>query len=222
MSHIIKLEGAQLAASFTTIFCLVMDRSGSMMRFGDTPKKAINEHVATLQQNPNAGQAMGFVVEFAEDIRTSIPPQPLPEMPPLKSYQADGTATRLFGTVLAALKQLLELQAKTEALGGQVNLILTVFTDGQDNASSPEEQQGLKELCGLALEKGLDLQVIGIGTSGQRIAHAMGFPPKVAVTIAPEPEAIRHTMAGVTQRAYTTITGFGTAAPSTPLPPSSR
>lgn len=222
MEGIIKLGDAALASCFTTIFGLVMDRSGSMRRFGDTPEKAINEHISTLQAIPEAGTALGFVVEFADDIRLSIPPQPLPDMPKLTGYAAEGSATRLYGTVLAALKQLLELQAKTEAVGGQANLILTVFTDGQDNASSPEEQTELKELCGLALEKGLDLQVIGIGTSGQRIAHAMGFPPKVAVTIAPEPEAIRHTMAGVTQRTYATITGFGTAAPSTPLPPSSH
>jgi hypothetical protein len=222
MSDIAKLESAHLAASFTTVFCLVMDRSGSMRRFGDTPEKAINDHISTLQKSPGAASAMGFVVEFAEDIQTPIPPQPLPQMPALEGYSPTGRATRLYGTALAALKQLLELEAKTQALGGKVNLILTIFTDGQDNASSDEEQQELKELCGLALEKGLDLQVIGIGTSGQAVARAMGFPPKCAVTIAPEATAIRHTMVGVTQRAYTTITGFGAPVPSTPVPPSSH
>lgn len=222
MNGIVKFGDASLTSAFTTIFGLVMDRSGSMARFGDTPQTAINEHIGSLKTNPNAGNAVGFVIAFAEDVQLPIPPQPLASMPRLDDYAPTGCATLLYRTVLAALKELLEMQAKAQAGGGKANIILTVFTDGQDNDPDESARIELYDLSGQALEKGLDLQVIGIGTSGESIAQAMGFPPKCAATIAPEKAAIRHTMMGVTQRTHMTMTGLGQSVPSTPTPPSSR
>ncbi len=221
MDQIIRLGCAGLASSFTTIFGLVMDRSGSMQRFGDAPEKAINDHIVSLQADPNAGNAIGFVIAFADDVELPIPPQPLAGMPRLTGYSPTGSATRLYGTVLTALKEMLELQSKAQSKGADTGLILTVFTDGQDNASTEEERVELCELSGQALEKGLDLLVVGIGTPGEDIALKMGFPPKCAVTIEAQAAAIRETMVGVTRRTCMTMTGMGRSVPATPTPPPS-
>ncbi|MFA5186054.1 MAG: hypothetical protein WC551_06200 [Patescibacteria group bacterium] len=216
---ILRAHPEMLARGEITIFGLLMDRSGSMQRYGDTPRAVINGHIGKLQLDANADGALGFVVTFADDSRWDIPPQPLAAMPLMSSYQAEGN-TKLYETVLKALRELMALKGKFLAQGVKVNLILTVFTDGEDSYNIRSIIDELVQTSGLALEAQAKLELIGIGHPAKAIARAMGFPPQDAVQIEGSEEAMHRTMAGVTQRTH--ITMMGCSVPSTPAPPSSH
>lgn len=209
-----------LAKREITIFGVIMDRSGSMLRYGDVPRTAINKHIQVLQAHPNADSAFGFVMTFSDTARFDIEPQPLNSMPTLGEYKSEGN-TMLYATVFVALKALLERKTIFEAKGLKVNLDLAVFTDGDDNLSQDMREQ-LVSLAGEALEAGAHLNLVAIGMDKLRMASEMGFPPQDAVQLARNASAIGQTMIGVTRRTYTTMTGFGRSAPSTPVPPSSH
>lgn len=209
-----------LSKGEVTIFGLIMDRSGSMRQRDDVPRTAINEHIKTLKTHPNADSALGFVMTFADDARFDIPPQPLKGMPFMPEYESDGN-TFLYGTTLQALKEMLSLKAKWETRGVKVNLILAVFTDGEDSFNSTECIDELVKTTAQALEAQAQLVLVGIGHPAKEIARVMGFPPQDAVQIAGTPQAVRQSMTGFTQQTYRTMTGIR-SVPSTPVPPSSH
>ncbi|MBI5654902.1 VWA domain-containing protein [Candidatus Uhrbacteria bacterium] len=209
-----------LAKGEITIFAIIMDRSGSMNQHGDVPREAINKHITTLKAHPNAGNAVGFVITFADTSTFDIPPQLLKDMPLLPEYDSNGN-TLLYGTVLQALKAMLDLKSRSEAKGFKVNLDLTVFTDGGDNLS-PDKQEELIQTSAKALEAGAHLCLVAIGLDKDKVSRDMGFPPKDAEEIARDRNAIGTSMIGVTQRTYRTMTGVGRSVPSTPVPPSSH
>lgn len=223
MSDIIRLDPAVLGRGEISVCGLIMDRSGSMRRFGREPLAAINEHLRNLKREPQAAQTIGFVMTFADDHRFDLEPQPLADMPELEDYGPQGN-TKLYGTVLEALKAMLKLKAQGEAQGTAVRMILAVFTDGEDNKSQ-NDQRELVKLSGQALEAGAELILVGLGQPAEIIAQGMGFPPDSAVQAAATPEAVRRTMLGVTQRTRMTITGLGvpvrTKTPPSPSPPPS-
>ena len=217
-TDIILAHPELLAKGEITVFCLIMDRSGSMRQHGDAPRKAINEHIKSLQTHPNASSAFGFVVTFADNSRYDIEPQPLVGMPELEAYDADG-GTMLFSTVIKALDELLKLKAKGESLGLKVNLDLTVFTDGEDT-ERPSRSEELIRLAASALEAHAHLMLCAIGRDKESMARKMGFPPQDAVQIAGTAQAIRQTMMGVTRRTHVTMMGCTPVPSSTPDPSS--
>jgi len=211
-----------LAKGEITICGLIMDRSGSMQRFGDTPRTAINEHISKLKAHPNADNALGFVMTFADDSRFDLEPQPLKDMPLLPEYRSDGN-TWLYGTVLEALQAMLKLKAQAGERGVKANMIMAVFTDGEDNESSGSRAK-LVKVSGQALEQGLELILVGIGMPAKEIAQDMGFPPQCAMQIAGTMHAVRQTMTHITSRTCDTMTGSCgfPSRPSTPTPSSSH
>lgn len=215
---ILKSHPGLLAKAEIAIFGLIMDRSGSMERYDDVPRTAINEHITKLKAHPQADSAIGFVLTFADSSKFEIEPQWLKGMPSMPEYLPEGN-TRLYATVLEAIRSMLSLKAEAEKSGVRANMILTVFTDGDDNRST-ECREELVRLSGEALEAGIELILVGIGYPAKHIAQKMGFPPQSAIQIAGSKEAVRNTMVGVTHRTH--ITMMGCSAPPTPIPPSSH
>jgi len=174
----------------TTLALLLLDRSGSMDEYGQTPRLAANECIQTIQRVPGAENAKLAIFTFASDVSLDIKPQPVRSVQLLKSYQADGS-TKLYEAVFIALFLALEHYAIQEKEGRKTEVVISVITDGQDTASSPEYRLRMLQLVGQARKLNFKLQVIGIGVDSKQLAEDLGFQSKLAKTVAPTEQGVR-------------------------------
>ncbi|MDQ7815247.1 MAG: hypothetical protein RDU25_05610 [Patescibacteria group bacterium] len=197
-----------LARKRLVVCGLLIDRSGSMFKFADAPRTAINEHLASIKTSERAADTMVFVATFADDVTFDVPPQPLSGISGLGHYATHGN-TLLYGSVLMILEGMLELKAQAETLGIEVTLKLDVLTDGVDEPPDSQKhidfKTPLQRLTSHALEAGAELNLFGIGFACQAIAVDIGFPPQNAIQVPATEAGINQTMRGVTARTHITM-----------------
>ncbi len=157
-------------APCSTLSVIVMDASTSMRRFGSTPVDSLHEYVRDLAAGPTAASIAAGVVTFSSEPRVCVPVTPVRAFPRPIDY-VTSAGTRLYGATRDVLRALLASEAPQVP-----NVIVAVFTDGEDNASSERTRIQLVELAGVAQRRGFTLLTFGIGVDGRRIAERMGFP----------------------------------------------
>jgi len=203
-------DAAALARPNLTFSVVAMDRSGSMKMFGKAPKDALNGLVSRLKAGPTAPNIWGAIYAFADEERPTevVALQPVSHMPVIDKLNPDG-GTRLYGSVLLIMQDLMRVYAEAKAMDVKPNIIFTVCTDGGDTCSK-DKQPELMRLSGQALEMGWDLCVFGFGVDAHCIAENMGFPPDAthAVTLEPRAESVQASMRSVTHRTETTSMGM--------------
>lgn len=165
------------------ISVIVLDRSGSMGAYGETPQRAVNGHIDTLRRATNAKYWVS-VVTFADYALVEIPLTRVASVQPMTRYRADGS-TLLWRTVKHVLSQLIGgYQRLDPTAQRKVRVFVAVFSDGEDNQSpKPHYPVALQKESSRALQLGLGLKAIGIGIDGQQLARDMGFPEQDAVTV---------------------------------------
>lgn len=165
---------------------LMLDKSGSMSKYGQKPLVELNWQIAALKRMPGVENTMLMVYAFAEEAPQIIMlPVLLADAQPITSYMADGQRTRLVGSVGDALHTALWLYSYAEGVYGSKPLVVfSVISDGQDNASSPEDVERERSFVRDARARGFDLQVIGIGIEGPALARVLGFDERNAQTVA--------------------------------------
>ncbi len=172
----------------TTLGLLVMDESGSMERFGAAPLEAVEGYVRGLQTGPEASRIAAAIVTFSSHGRVRVPATPARHFPSGFPYLPDG-GTRLYGTVRDALAAALEQRPASIT-----EVVMAVFTDGEDNRSSERTRQELVELAASAQQAGFVLLTFGIGIDGVAIARNMGFPIEHARSVPATRRAVVESM----------------------------
>lgn len=167
MNELLRPESV---APCTTLAVIVMDASTSMRRFGSTPVDALEDYVRDLATSPASGAIAAGVVTFSSEPRVCVPVTPVRVFPRRIDY-VTSMGTRLYGATRDVLRTLLASDAPQVP-----NVIVAVFTDGEDNASSERTRIQLVELAGVAQRRDFTLLTFGIGVDGRRIAERMGFP----------------------------------------------
>jgi hypothetical protein len=191
---------------------ILMDRSKSMGAFGDAPLIAMNDYLASLQQEPNASSASVVIGSFADDARIEMPHVRLLEAKPLPTFEL-GVCTRLHATIADVLRELI-IVTHRPGLIGRLEILLAVFTDGEDNPKTDAA-----EVRSLALEAqllGFKLMFNGIGVDHKKKAPQIGFPIDLGCTVAANGEGIKRSMARATRITSMMLRGVSPCRDSTP------
>ncbi|MFA5185304.1 MAG: vWA domain-containing protein [Patescibacteria group bacterium] len=173
----------------TNLAILLLDRSGSMAEHGQTPLKATNELLQTLQTIEGRETVVAAVFTFGDEVSLDVRPQPVMGITPLKHYRANG-GTKLYEAVYGALFVGLEFQATAAQKGSRVTVAVSVISDGQDTASGGKFHAMLLELARQAKGNGFNLQVVGIGVDSRRLARDLGFDEACAQTVQATEEGV--------------------------------
>lgn len=201
-----------------TLSVILMDRSRSMGAFGSAPLHAMNSHLAQLQDEDAAANASAVIVSFADTAQIETPHASLREIQPLEGFKPDG-CTRLHATIADTLRSLIATVQRPE-WRGRVDVVLAVFTDGEDNPGDHREPRTpATEVSGLAAEAqmlGFKLILVGIGLDAKKKAAEIGFPLDQALKVAANPEGISRSMARVTHITSLTMSGIFSGRDSTP------
>ena len=199
-----------------TLSIMFIDKSGSMQRFGQTPLDCLNNHLQTLQTPPDGREQYCTVISFTEEATVELPLTKVSNGLKIKSYEADG-GTLLWETVYQTLKVFLQMH-KNLPDNDSLQVVVGVFSDGEDNWSFPERQpRKLKKIAQRALEFGWHLYSYGIGIDAKKLASDMGFPTDDdhAKTVLATPEGLQE----VTQHFSINTTTIGCPADFFKVPP---
>ena len=203
-----------------TLAMLLLDRSGSMRKFADTPREAANECLAVLKNNPGVERAYASIWTFNEAVTNDVPVQSLADIRPLQKYRAKG-GTALYDAVGEALRQMLEIQAFADRIHKiKIHGSLSVITDGEDLHSRMPHTRELA-FAKHAREANFDLMAVGIGIDKHALAQDLGFNPRHCHTVDASVSGVRHATHMTSVMFSRTMTG-GCERQDTPTPPSSK
>jgi len=174
----------------STLALLLLDRSGSMHCYGQTPRLAANECIQVVQAVDGSENATLAVFTFGNEVTLDVRPQPVRSVKPIETYVPDG-GTKLYEAVYAALFVALEFQSVAASQGSNVNVAISVISDGQDTASDIKYIAQQRELARQARERGFKLQVIGIGVDSRAMAQDLGFEETLSRTVKPTEAGVR-------------------------------
>lgn len=157
-----------------TLSVLILDASMSMVRFGDTPRKCVADHLIAIKKSPDGREQFCAVITFNNRATIVIPPARADAISDSFLYQND-YGTLLWKTVHETLKWF----CTYHRLHSPKNLkvFVGVISDGADNKSDraiyPQKTQKWSKR---ALDFGFELFAYGIGIDGQKLAEDLGFP----------------------------------------------
>jgi hypothetical protein len=154
---------------------MLFDRSSSMRRFGTAPRDALNSHLDVLRVSDAADRIAVQVVTFDRHMEIVLPFQRVSLATDVGQI-VPGHGTRLYGTVRdAMLPVLLDVNA-ARALGFSIDVVVAVFTDGENSCGTIFDQAETLTVAAQALRRGWELHTFGFGVNATLIASDMGFP----------------------------------------------
>lgn len=169
---------ALAAMERVVISVLLLDRSGSMDHFGQKPREQVNRFLKELSQDENADQIMVGVMTFSDQMAIDVPLQNAQLCPQVPTYTASG-GTALYHTAYETLGALMLLTNSRGNRGLKTDVLVNVFTDGEDTSSPQNLLPGLRALCLEGRNRGWQLRVFGFGVDAVAIAADMGFIDKI-------------------------------------------
>ncbi len=193
----------------TTIAVSILDESGSMEEYGNTPPEAMDAHHEALRKCDDGRQYLCAVITFASDNEVKIPLMPVEDFGMLEGYRPHAM-TLLWETVNKTINDLLNFyrsRIPTE-LRDDTRVVIGVFSDGDDNESDKSLQpEALQAIAAEAQSLGWELLTFGIGIDAKELAKGMGFPTddEHAVTVVATPQGVRDATMSMTQ---TSMGGF--------------
>lgn len=188
-----------------TLSILILDRSGSMLKYGDAPRACVNEHLEKIKNPPDGREQYCTVITFCDDATIEIPVTRADLIKPLEAYVADGH-TLLWQTVHETLKLFCTMfKVKNPP---NLKVFVGVISDGVDNRSDRNlYPQKTQKWAKRARELGFELFCYGIGVDGKMLARDMGFPDddQHAFTLVAAVESVRDSIASFTASSTSTI-----------------
>ncbi len=181
----------------------VLDRSGSMVRHGQTPREELNTLIAEASKAPGAENALYLVASFATDLAIDIAPRRFTEARALNHYRAAGD-TALYLASHKVLSLGFEFMDVACRAGFEPIVDVTILSDGENTAQYAWYGDAI-ESARRAREAGMHLSTVGIGISGERLAEILGFDMRNTQTVAGTREGIVEAMHTTRDRTTTTL-----------------
>lgn len=206
-----------------TLGLLLFDESGSMQRFGDTPRRSLNLYVKNLKASPNAAAISVGVLAFADKTRILEPVKSVKSITEVARYEPEGN-TMLYGATRLALSSLITLKHRGGFAG---NADVMIFTDGEDTVCDRTHPVDLIEVRQLAAlirgEEWIRVYVTGFGVDARKILRDMGFPDAgpYGISVDATEDAIAKTMRHASHITNLTSLGVRPSVGSDSGPPSS-
>lgn len=197
---------------------LLVDRSGSMQKHGDSPRLAANELISVIRTAEGADHTMFGLYTFNHEVTLELPPVLASRAQDLLHYHADGN-TSLYQAVHEALAIGLEFRGfAAQQYDAIAKVAITVISDGGDT-SSPTFAGPCRELARVARENEFALQAIGLGIDAKALARLLGFDPDLAHSEEATNEGLTQSVLHTSRLFKGTMAMHGTGR-STPTPPS--
>lgn len=160
---------------------IILDESGSMYEIRKQALSGANETIGTIrsaqERFPEQNHRLTFVTfdtrgreNLADNVRTIINDQPIDQVKMLTEadYNPQG-CTPLYDAMGVSLSAL-EAKVKPED-----NVLVTIITDGYENASHEYTSKSIKTIVKLLTEKGWTFAYIGANQDAIEVAGSMGI-----------------------------------------------
>lgn len=164
---------------------LILDESGSMEIVRDTTVRGFNELVQTVQgltrEFPDKQQIVSLTTFNGLGIKEKLFMQPADSLQPLTlaDYRPDAS-TPLHDAIGQSVGKLRQVLAATGAANYQV--LVTVLTDGEENASKEFTRPVIRQLIEQLKEQGWTFTYIGANHDLDRAADGLAIDNKLAFT----------------------------------------
>ena len=156
----------------TTHVGIVIDRSGSMGSCAQEACGSLNTFLKSLKDIK--GKKLVTAIQFDDIIETihdKVKRKAIPEFVAGENYQLRGM-TALYDAIGTMIR----------TLDGQKNVVISVITDGFENASKEFNHGTINGLVKAMTEKGWDFQFLAAGIDGKPFADSIGIAKSVNVT----------------------------------------
>ncbi|MCX6745370.1 MAG: VWA domain-containing protein [Candidatus Parcubacteria bacterium] len=203
--EIVLLNDGLVFSGESTLSIMIMDKSGSMKKFGKAPLKAINDHIKSLKAANDGRKHYCGIISFNDKAQVEKEVMDVSRMVPLFSYHP-GNGTLLWETVDKTLRDLITLWLPYQS--EKLKIVVGVISDGEDNHSDRHlYPKSLQTAARWAINHGWELLTFGIGINGRRLAAEMGFPmdSQHAFTMEANEQGLKDTSVTMTQ---TTLGGW--------------
>lgn len=169
-----------LQSDESTLFCVVLDETGSMHPNRDAVIAAYAEMLTSLKASKAAGKILLSPWAFNIKSRLIHGYLPLDMVPDLSDYNPNNN-TALYDATLDALTSLIAYEQELKALGNRTQAVVVVFTDGDDNSSRTPAVDVKKVATELLAKETYVLSLVAFHQDptdeiGKRAAAEMGFP----------------------------------------------
>lgn len=171
------IDPADLVTDSVTLYCVILDETGSMQSSATVVEQAYEEMLNALRDSKAADTILMSVWAF-NDNRTRLVHSylPLDLVPSLTGYDPDG-GTNLYDATLDGITSLLQYEDDLAKAGTRTQSVVVTFTDGEDN-SSKSPATAVKTVVDGLLSK--EKYVFSLVAFGQGFAHQaasdMGIP----------------------------------------------
>lgn len=213
LSEVSRLEIDPTAQAITHT-ALVLDESGSMRPHAQAAIEGFNSQVEVIRDGAEqAGTTYVTLTQFAYQARPMLVARPVQELRPLtnETYNPNG-GTALFDAIGLTIELLLE---QPDIAGGNTAILVSAFTDGEENMSTRYDAQTLKHLIGRLEATGRWTFTL-MGPAGSvELADVLSISRGNVATFDPASAASTRTafatMSGAAQ-SYMSMRGMGIAA----------
>jgi len=160
---------------------IILDESGSMQAIRSQALSGANETIQTIraaqERYPEQNHRLTFVTfdtrnrgNLQDNVRTIINDLPINQVEPLtESQYCPCGCTPLYDAMGVSLSA---LETK---VGPQDNVLVTIITDGYENASHEYTSQSIKTIVKLLTQKGWTFTYIGANQDAIEVAGGMGI-----------------------------------------------
>lgn len=168
--------GGKLKTPVPTVLSFILDESGSMASFKDATISGFNEYLNTMKKDK--GEISFTLTQFTTDaIRTVISGKPIAGVPELngETYRPS-FGTPLYdaiGQTIATLeKELIGKEKKVK--NGDLVVLVTIMTDGQENESKEYNNQKIKDLIASKTKEGWVFTYLGANQDAWAVGSSIG------------------------------------------------
>lgn len=180
----VKLKDPSPTAK-STLLVFVVDRSGSMAGIADDMSGGINQLFA--DQAKVEGECLVTLTQFDDTFETLLGNEPVGN---IESYTLiPRGSTALFdavGRTIAIVDRYLATAPKPE------QVIVTIVTDGNENASREFTQEKIKSLIDARTEAGWKFTYLGANQDAILVGQGMGIPTHASMDYAAGSRAVRN------------------------------
>jgi hypothetical protein len=158
---------------------LIADRSGSMRSFGSETLGALNAYLTSI--NTKYPETKVTLITFDNQIDVAATnASPTLKIDP--SWIAPRGSTALRDALAQGIAVADKEEAAGKAVGNNVEIFVTLFTDGHDNQSNTSAAQ-LSEIIRVRKEKGWDFTFLAANQDAITAASALNISGKDAITV---------------------------------------
>lgn len=197
---------AKRAGKNGTVIAMVLDESGSMMSCQAATIAGFNEFIAGQRAAKDAGKAYVSLFQFdSPHIKTVFANRPIEEVPNINkdTYQPNGGTNLLdaIGAAITSVNQFLTGIKKEDRPG----VIITIMTDGQENASRNYNNQMIKDMVAACEKKDWTFTFLGANIDAFAVGSTFGMTTQNTVSY--NTTSMANTMASVSASTVRTRSG---------------